>query len=135
SLFAGRATTATANPHAFVSALGGSYNSDFMFSLSGLSGDEIRRMVGGDGLTDWMLFLHPEQRRLAERDYNGPARLIGVSGSGKTSVLVHRANLLARKYEDEQILVLTLNPALVQLLVHLLDMLCGPRVRSRITVE
>ena len=33
----------------------------------------------------WTIFLHPEQRELVERDFNGPARVSGSAGTGKTS--------------------------------------------------
>jgi superfamily I DNA/RNA helicase len=75
-------------------------------------------------LADWMLFLHPEQKKVATKSLGGPARLRGVSGSGKTCVLVHRARHLARKYR-EPVLMLTLTESLRRLLVRLADDLCG----------
>jgi hypothetical protein len=35
----------------------------------------------------WSVFLHPAQRQLVERDYNGPARVSGSAGTGKTTSL------------------------------------------------
>ena len=35
----------------------------------------------------WTIFLHPDQRQLVERDYNGPARVSGSAGTGKPSSL------------------------------------------------
>lgn len=64
----------------------------------------------------WMVYLHPAQREFVKRDFNGPARLSGVSGSGKTSVLIHRAIRLSREYPEQRILVLTLNRALAKLI-------------------
>jgi len=75
-------------------------------------------------LTDWMLFLHPEQKKVAYRDFSGPARLRGISGSGKTSVLVHRARYLAKKY-NQPILVVTLTESMRKLLETLIRDLCG----------
>lgn len=46
-------------------------------------------------IEDWMVFLHPDQRRLVERRFNGPARITGGAGTGKTVVGVHRAARLA----------------------------------------
>jgi len=71
-----------------------------------------------------MLFLHPEQKKVSERDFKGPARLRGVSGSGETSVLVHRARYLAKKYHQPFLLV-TLTESMRKLLDHLADDLCG----------
>ena len=39
----------------------------------------------------WTIFLHPAQRELVERDFNGPARVAGSAGTGKTIVALHRA--------------------------------------------
>lgn len=55
---------------------------------------ELRRVLEGD-LAGWRTFLHPEQRRLAYRDYNGPALVRGGAGTGKTVVAMHRAKHLA----------------------------------------
>ena len=42
----------------------------------------------------WIVFLHPEQRATVERHYNGPARVSGSAGTGKTVVALHRAAYL-----------------------------------------
>ena len=75
-------------------------------------------------MADWMLFLHPEQKKIVERDLRGAARLRGVSGSGKTCVLVHRARYLAKKY-GERVLLVTLTESMRRLLDRLIDDLCG----------
>lgn len=75
-------------------------------------------------LAEWMLFLHPEQKQVSERELRGPARLRGVSGSGKTCVLVHRARGLAKKYK-EPVLLVTLTESMRKLLERLVDDLCG----------
>jgi superfamily I DNA/RNA helicase len=75
-------------------------------------------------LVDWMLFLHPEQKKLAFRDYAHAARLRGISGSGKTCVLVHRARYLAKRY-GQRVLVVTLTESMKKLLRRLLSELCG----------
>lgn len=73
---------------------------------------------------DWMLFLHPEQHKLANKDFNGPARLRGVSGSGKTTVMLHRARYLARTSQGI-VCIVTLTESMRKLLDSLLDKLCG----------
>lgn len=45
----------------------------------------------------WMTFLHPSQARLVTRVFRGPARLRGATGTGKTSVALHRVARLARQ--------------------------------------
>ncbi|MBL0252996.1 MAG: hypothetical protein IPQ12_10695, partial [Polaromonas sp.] len=69
----------------------------------------------------WMLYLHPAQREYVAKDYSGPAKLAGVSGSGKTCVVVHRALRLAETYIDEPILIVTLSVALASLINRLID--------------
>jgi len=73
---------------------------------------------------DWMLFLHDKQKEIATKEFQGPARLRGVSGSGKTCVMLHRARYLAKKYQ-QRILIVTLTESMRKLLDNLLDMLCG----------
>ena len=72
---------------------------------------------------DWMLFMHPEQKKFANKDFNGPTRLRGVSGSGKTCVMVHRARRLARMYQ-KPILLVTLTDSMRALLQVLVKDLC-----------
>ena len=55
---------------------------------------ELRKFFEGD-LDGWRVFLHPNQRRFAYRDYNGPAMVRGGAGTGKTVVAMHRAKYLA----------------------------------------
>src|SRR5262249_11462673 len=72
-------------------------------------------------------FLHPDQKRVVDEDFDRPALLTGVSGSGKTCALVHRAKRLAALY-GERVLVLTLNETLADMLKTLIDRL--PDVRQ-----
>lgn len=46
-------------------------------------------------LADWMTFLHPTQARLVHRKLNGPSRISGAAGTGKTVVALHRLAYLA----------------------------------------
>ena len=39
----------------------------------------------------WAVWLHPAQKEFVDRDFNGPARVIGSAGTGKTVVALHRA--------------------------------------------
>jgi hypothetical protein len=86
---------------------------------------------------DWFLFMHPEQERHVAADYAGPAKLSGVTGSGKTSIAVKRAVRLAREYPTEKILVLSLNRALCEFISEIMDHACGSDadLRGRIEVS
>ncbi len=46
-------------------------------------------------LAEWMTWLHPEQARFVRRGWNGPARVAGPAGTGKTVLGLHRAAYLA----------------------------------------
>ncbi len=61
------------------------------------SDDELRRMMEGD-FAAWRTYLHPKQRAVAYREtFNGPYRLAGGAGTGKTVVAMHRAAFLAKR--------------------------------------
>lgn len=51
-------------------------------------------------IEDWMIFLHPDQVRLTERPFAGPARVRGAAGTGKTVVALHRARHLSDTYQS-----------------------------------
>lgn len=57
----------------------------------------------------WRLFLHPSQRRLAyKKTFNGPVKVTGGAGTGKTVVAMHRAKYLAeRASSDDRVLLTT----------------------------
>ena len=84
---------------------------------------------------EWMLFMHPDQQRFVSESYAGPTKLSGVSGSGKTCVVVRRAIALAEMYPDQKILVLTLNRSLATLIEMLVDKATLAELRKRIEVR
>jgi superfamily I DNA/RNA helicase len=85
----------------------------------------------------WTVFLHPEQRQWVERDYNGPARVSGSAGTGKTIVALHRAAHLAREHENARVLLTTFSDTLATALRTKLKRLLGkePRLAERIDVH
>ena len=64
----------------------------------------------------WAVFLHPEQRRFATGDYNGPARVSGSAGTGKTVVALHRAVHLAKNNPSARVLLGTFSETLANAL-------------------
>ena len=64
----------------------------------------------------WTIFLHPAQRQWVEKDYNGPARVSGSAGTGKTIVALHRAVFLARKHPGARVLLTTFSDTLANAL-------------------
>jgi superfamily I DNA/RNA helicase len=105
-------------------------------------GEELVRFVNSEefrcalegSMEDWMLFLAPRQRRLVYTNYNGPARVKGIAGSGKTVVAIHRARVMAQRNikdrDRERILFLTYGNRLPDVNKRLLERLTnnGPEV-------
>lgn len=85
----------------------------------------------------WSVFLHPDQRKLVTKSYNGPARVSGSAGTGKTIVALHRAAHLARENDDALILLTTFSPKLAKTLASKLNILVyhEPLLRERIAVR
>ena len=88
-------------------------------------------------LAMWRVFLHPSQRKLIERDWNGPVRVLGGAGTGKTVVAMHRAVWLARKYADlpgKPVLFTTYTRTLADDIATQIAMIATPAERDRIEV-
>lgn len=85
----------------------------------------------------WTIFLHPAQRQWVEREYNGPARVSGSAGTGKTIVALHRAVFLARNNPDTRVLLTTFSETLANSLRTKLRRLISnePRLGERLEVH
>lgn len=85
----------------------------------------------------WAVFLHPAQRCIVEKDYNGPARVSGSAGTGKTIVALHRAVHLARSNPDARVLLTTFSDTLANALRVKLRRLIStePRLAERLEVH
>jgi len=86
--------------------------------------DWIGKYIVSAGYQDWMLFMHPEQQKIVDASLEGPTKLSGVSGSGKTCIVVNRAIALAKKKPLLPVLILTLNKSLAALIQELVDHAC-----------
>lgn len=83
----------------------------------------------------WRVFLHPTQSEIVRQDYNGPARIVGGAGTGKTVVIVHRARRLASECTgDEKILVTTYGNTLKYDIDQRLNDICSEEEFSHIKV-
>lgn len=84
----------------------------------------------------WAIFLHPAQRQIVEREFNGPARVSGSAGTGKTIVALHRAVSLTRKNPDSRVLLTTFSETLANALRSKLRRLISsePRLAERLEV-
>jgi len=92
--------------------------------------EELERILKED-LKQWMVFLHPSQRRLVDGNYKGSQKVIGGGGTGKTVAAIHRLKrLCTEKYEGEgKILYTAYNRALVDNLANLIQQMDVPRQR------
>lgn len=77
------------------------------FAFIGDAPDALRDVIEGGSADAWRTFLHPEQRRYADGNWNGPFRLSGGAGTGKTVVILHRAKTLAERNPAARIIVTT----------------------------
>jgi len=85
----------------------------------------------------WAVFLHPEQRKLVEKSFSGPARVAGTAGTGKTIVAIHRAVHLAHADREARVLLATFSEPLANALRAKLRLLLAgePRLGERIEVH
>ena len=85
----------------------------------------------------WAVFLHPAQRDIVEKDYNGPARVSGSAGTGKTIVALHRATHLARSNPEARVLLTTFSDTLANALRAKLRRLISnePKLAERLEVH
>ena len=85
----------------------------------------------------WTVFLHPDQSGTVERNYNGPARVSGSAGTGKTVVALHRAAFLAKSNPDGRVLLTTFSNTLANLLKAKLQLLVHHDLQTngRISVD
>lgn len=97
---------------------------------------ELERMLNAP-LEQWRVFLHASQRRLVERNFNGPVRVLGGAGTGKTVVAMHRACWLASHVlakPDDRILFTTFTRNLAADIQSNLAKICTPDILRRIEV-
>lgn len=81
-------------------------------------------------IEEWMSFLHPVQAKLVRRSFNGPSRIRGAAGTGKTVVGLHRAAYLART-RPGRVLVTTFIRTLPDVLEQMLGRM-APDVAGRV---
>jgi len=89
-------------------------------------------------LEHWRVFLHPTQRKLVERHWNGPVRVLGGAGTGKTVVAMHRARWLAKNVlnagSNEKVLFTTFTANLTLDIEANLRKICSNEEMQRIEV-
>ena len=91
---------------------------------------QVAAVVKAPALEEWMSFLDPQQARLVRRSFNGPSRIRGAAGTGKTIVGLHRAAYLART-QPGVVLVTSFVSTLPAVQASLMQRL-APDIRERI---
>lgn len=95
-------------------------NKRMMIEISG--DEEIKRWIDGD-FEKWMIFLHPSQRTVVEKSFNGAVKVSGGGGTGKTVAALHRLKLLCETGIEGKVLFTTFTKSLVSDLQKRIDML------------
>jgi len=91
--------------------------------------EELRRFFDGE-LEGWRVWLHPVQRKVAYKEYNGPSMVRGGAGTGKTVVAMHRAKCIADQLvadpqkQGQKVLVTTFTTTLAKDIEANLKILC-----------
>ncbi|MCK8601857.1 3'-5' exonuclease [Desulfoferrobacter suflitae] len=88
-------------------------------------------------LEKWRVFLHPSQQKLVERAWNGPVRVLGGAGTGKTVAAVHRAKWLAQhglQGAKDRILFTTFTRNLAADIQENLGKICSKEILRKIEV-
>ncbi|MGU3292508.1 UvrD-helicase domain-containing protein [Williamsia sp. M5A3_1d] len=98
--------------------------------------EELRAVLEGD-FAKWRVWLHPLQRKLAYHDgWNGPFRVTGGAGTGKTVTAVHRARHLAERLDagksPSKVLLTTFTTNLSKAIEAQLVQLAGADVVKRV---
>lgn len=107
--------------------------SQFVFVSTEDELNEVRKA----SLDKWRVFLHPSQRKLVERQANGPMKVLGGAGTGKTVVALHRVKHLLEKVftrPGDRILLTTYTSNLAEDLKALLSLICPPEEMSRVEI-
>jgi len=99
--------------------------------------DQALQEILASPLEHWRIFLHPSQRKLVEMQANGPVRVLGGAGTGKTVVAMHRAKWLAENVftaSTDRILFTTFTRNLAIDIKENLRKLCSAELMKRIEI-
>lgn len=96
-----------------------------------ITDDEELEKILKEDLKQWMVFLHPSQRRIVEGNYKGSLKVSGGGGTGKTVAALHRLKrLCSTTYEGNgKVLYTAYNRALVDNLSSIVQQMDVPKQR------
>lgn len=113
------------------------HHPDSQRSFRLLDSDADLEEVLSGSVEAWRVYLHPDQRKLVRMKANGPVRVLGGAGTGKTVALLHRAAHLVSEVftaPEERLLVTTFTRNLAAELRHHLAKLVEPEALERVEV-
>lgn len=94
--------------------------------FAAISDDAELEAILNEPLALWRVYLHPSQRKLVQAAFNGPARVLGGAGTGKTVVAMHRAKHLASQCaENERVFFTTFTKSLINDIKNNLQKICS----------
>ena len=102
-----------------------------------ITDDEALKDMLAYPLDAWRVFLHPSQRKIVNMHANGPVRVLGGAGTGKTVVAMHRAKYLAEtefNSSTDKILFTTYTRNLAADIKENLKKICATELLKRIEV-
>lgn len=96
-----------------------------------ITDDEELDKILKEDLKQWMIFLHPSQRRIVEGNYKGSLKVSGGGGTGKTVAAIHRLKrLCTTAYEGNgKVLYTAYNRALIENLGSIIKQMDVPGQR------
>ncbi|PEW10406.1 DNA helicase [Bacillus cereus] len=100
------------------------------------SSEELIEMLNAP-LDKWRVFLHPSQEKVVKGKYNGPVRVLGGAGTGKTVVAMHRAKYLLEKVytkSSNKVLFVTYTSNLAKTIKQQLGSIVSEQDRKRVDV-
>lgn len=121
------------DPEDFNAALDLATNQQHFLSITD---DAELEAILNEPLAKWRVFLHPSQRKLVQANFNGPARVLGGAGTGKTVVAMHRAKHLASLcHDNEKVFFTTFTKSLITDIKSNLQKFCSFDETRSIDIE
>ena len=96
--------------------------------------DDLKQVLENADWDTWCVYLHQSQRTIAYRTYNGPYRVCGSAGTGKTVVALHHAKFVLESDADARVLVTTFSEPLAEDLRKRCRPLMSPKMLERCDV-
>ena len=97
--------------------------------------DDLKAALDNENWDAWCVYLHPSQRAIARKIYNGPYRVCGSAGTGKTVVALHHAKYILEQQPGARVLIVTFSGNLAEDLRRRCVPLLPPRLLERCEVR